>query len=47
MLVAQGYFSKWLIPVPMLDQKAEKIVWILKDQIYCGGIPREVALMKF
>lgn len=32
-LVAQGYFSKWLIPIPVLDQKAERIVWILKDQI--------------
>ena len=34
MLVAQDYFSKWPFAVPMPDRKAERIVRILKDQVY-------------
>ena len=33
-LVAQDYFSKWPFAVPMPDQKAERIVQILKDQVF-------------
>ena len=33
-LVAQDYFTKWPFAVPMPDQRAERIVRILKDQIF-------------
>jgi len=33
-LVAQDYFSKWPFAMPMPDQKADRIVRILKDQIF-------------
>ena len=32
-LVAQDYFTKWPFAVPTPDQRAERIVRILKDQI--------------
>ena len=40
-LVAQDYFSKWPFAVPMPDQKAERIVRILKDQIFTVVGPPE------
>ena len=40
-LVAQDYFSKWPFAVPMRDQKAERIVRILKDQIFTVVGPPE------
>ena len=33
-LVVQDYFSKWPFAVPMLDQKADTIVQILKDHVF-------------
>ena len=33
-LVVQDYFSKWPFAVPMLDQKADTIVRILKDHVF-------------
>ena len=33
-LVAQDYFSKWPFAQPMPDQKAERIVKILRDQVF-------------
>ena len=33
-LVAQDYFSKWLFAQGMPDQKAERIVRILRDQVF-------------
>ena len=45
-LVAQDYFSKWPFTVPMLDQKAERIVRISSEgsTFHCGGTPREITL---
>ena len=40
-LVAQDYFSKWPFAVPMPDQKAERIVRILKDQLFTVVGPPE------
>ena len=40
-LVAQDYFSKWPFAVPMPDQKAERIVQILKDQVFTVVGPPE------
>ena len=40
-LVAQDYFSKWPFAIPMADQKAERIVRILKDQIFTVVGPPE------
>ena len=40
-LVAQDYFSKWPFAVPMPDQRAERIVRILKDQIFTVVGPPE------
>ena len=40
-LVAQDYFSKWPFAVPMPDQKGERIVQILKDQIFTVVGPPE------
>ena len=40
-LVAQDYFSKWPFAVPMSDQRAERIVRILKDQIFTVVGPPE------
>jgi len=34
LLVAQDYFSMWPFAMPMPDQKAERIVKILKDHIF-------------
>ena len=34
LLVAQDYFSKWPFAKPMPDQKAERIVQILKDEVF-------------
>ena len=34
LLVTQDYFSKWLFAKPMPDQTAEKIVQILKDEVF-------------
>lgn len=34
LLVAQDYFSKWPFAQPMPDQKAERIVQVLKDNIF-------------
>ena len=33
-LVAQDYFTKWPFAVPKPDQRAERIVRILKDQVF-------------
>jgi len=40
-LVAQDYFSKWSFAMPMPDQKANRIVRILKDQIFTMVGPPE------
>ena len=40
-LVAQDYFSKWPFAVPMPDQQAERIVRILKDQLFTVVVPLE------
>ena len=40
-LVAQDYFSKWPFAMPMPDQKADRIVRILKDQIFTVVGPPE------
>ena len=40
-LVAQDYFSKWPLAVPMPDQKAKRIVQILKDQVFTVVGPPE------
>ena len=40
-LVALDYFSKWPFTAPMPDQKAERIVQILKDQIFIVVGPPE------
>jgi len=34
LLVTQDYFSKWPFAKPMPDQKAERIVQILKDEVF-------------
>ena len=34
LLVAQDYYSKWPFAKPMQDQKAERIVQILKDEVF-------------
>jgi len=41
LLVAQVYFSKWPFAIPMPDQKAERIVKILRDHI--GWSPGEAS----
>lgn len=33
-LVAQDYFSKWPFAWPMTDQKAERIIKILRDHVF-------------
>ena len=33
LLVIQDYFSKWPLAIPLLDQKGERIVQVLKDQV--------------
>ena len=40
-LVAQDYFSKWPFAMPMPDQKVDRIVRILKDQIFTVVGPPE------
>ena len=34
LLVIQDYFSKWPFAIPLPDQKAERIVQTLKDQVF-------------
>ena len=34
MLVAQDYFSKWPFALPIPDQNAERVVQVLKDDIF-------------
>ena len=34
LLVIQDYFSKWPFAIPLPDHKAERIVQVLKDQIF-------------
>ena len=34
LLVIQDYFSKWPFAIPLPDQKAERIVQLLKDQVF-------------
>ena len=34
LLVAQGYFSKWPFATPMPDQTVERIVRILRDEVF-------------
>ena len=34
LLVIQDYFSKWPFAIPLPDQKAERIVQALKDQVF-------------
>ena len=34
LLVIQDYFSKWPFAIPLPDQKAERIVRVLKDQVF-------------
>jgi len=41
LLVAQDYFSKWPFAMPMPDQKAERIVKILRDHIFTMVGPPE------
>ena len=40
-LVAQDYFSKWPFAWPMADQKAERIVRILRDHVFTVVGPPE------
>jgi len=34
LLVAQDYFSKWPFAIPMPDQRAERIIRILRDEVF-------------
>ena len=34
LLVAQDYFSKWPFALPMPDQKADRIVGLLRDHVF-------------
>ena len=34
LLVIQDYFSKWPFAIPLPDQKAERIVKVLRDQVF-------------
>ena len=34
LLVIQDYFSKWPFAIPLPDQKAERIVQVLEDQVF-------------
>ena len=43
LLVIQDYFSKWPFAIPLPDQKAERIVQALKDQVFTlVGLPRRL-----
>ena len=43
LLVIQDYFSKWPFAIPLPDQKAERIVQALKDQVFTlVGPPRRL-----